>query len=250
MFRNKIIYAFLFVLTAFVVKSNDLLTKAEKAYDNRQYKNAIASYEQLIKEGYNSDKLFYNLGNAYYRNNELGRAIYNYELAKKINPNDEDVKNNLSIAYSKTIDKIETKENFFISAVKTNVLSSFSTTSWAWLSILLCAITFLFLFIFVSAPSIGLKRFSFFISVMAVIGFFIIYFLGYSAVKANQQNNFAVITAPQTKVFTEPTSVSVSKFGLHEGTRVRIIELNADWVLIKLENGNEGWLKLSEVGVF
>ncbi len=250
MFKNKIIFTFLFLLAAVVANADDLLIKAEKEYDTRQYKKAIGDYEQLIKQGYNSDKLFYNLANAYYRNNELGKAIYNYERAKKINSNDEDIKNNLTLAYSKTIDKIETKENFFISAVKTNVLSSFTTNSWAWLSILLSAATFLFLFIFISAPSLVLKRLSFFISLMAIIGFFIVYFLGYSAVNAKRQNNFAIITAPQTKVFTEPTLISASKFGLHEGTRVRIIENNADWVLIKLENGNEGWLKASEVGVF
>lgn len=250
MLKNKFIFTLVFVLTVLAGKSNDLLKKAETAYDLRQYKAAIETYEQLIKEGYNSDKLFYNLGNAYYRNNQLGKAIYNYERAKKLNPNDEDIKNNLNLAYTKTIDKIETKENFFVSAVKTNVLSSFTTTSWAWISIALFGTVFFFLFIFISSPSLGLKRFSFFLSLAALVGFFIVYFLGYSAVKAKEQNNFAIITAQQTKVFIEPTASSTSKFSLHEGTRVRIIELNADWVLIKLENGNEGWLKASEVGVF
>lgn len=250
MLKNTFIFTFVFLLSSLAIRSNELLKKAEAAYGNRQYKTAIESYEELIKEGYKSDKLFFNLGNAYYKNNQLGKAIYNYELAKKMNPNDEDVKNNLALAYSKTIDKIETKENFFISAVKNNVLSSFSTSSWAWFSIILFSAAFLFLFIFISSPSLGLKRFSFFIALLALVGFFIVYFLGYSAVKAKEQNNFAIITSPQAKVFTEPSVASASKFGLHEGTRVRIIELNSDWVLIKLENGNEGWLKSSEVGVF
>ena len=230
--------------------SNDLLKKAETAYEKREYKKAVEAYEELLKDGYTSYKLYYNLGNAYYRNHQLGKAIYNYERAKKLDHNDEDVKNNLTLAYTKTIDKIEVKENFFISAVKTNVLSSFTTTTWAWMTIGASVLFFLFLYLFLAGPNVFVKRTSFFVSIVVLIGFFIIYFLGNSAKNAKEQNNFAIITAAETKVFTEPTATSASKFGLHEGTRVRIVELNADWVLIKLENGNEGWLRLSDVGVF
>src|SRR5690606_28583465 len=117
------------------VSANDILKKAEIAYDSKKYSEAIKNYEQLVSEGYISYQLYFNLGNSYFRNNQLGKAIYYYELARKLEPNDEDVKINLGIAASKTIDKIDSKENFFISAVKTTLLSSFSTNVWAWLSI-------------------------------------------------------------------------------------------------------------------
>lgn len=239
----------LFLLTT-IATANDLLSEAEKAYEAKNYKKAIESYEQLVKEGYVSSKLYYNLGNAYYRNNQLGKAIYNYERANKLEPKDADTKNNLTLAYSKTIDKIEAKENFFISAVKTNVLSTFSTTAWAWFTIILSALVFVFLYLFFAGPTTMVKRLSFFVTVVLVVVFFVVYFLGKSAVNAKTETNFAVITSPQVKIFTEPSPTSTSKFNLHEGTRVKIIELNADWVLIKLENGNEGWLKLTDVGVF
>lgn len=250
MFKIKNIFTLLFVLLTLATFSNDLLKKAEIAYEKREYKKAIESYEELIKDGYVSYKLYYNLGNAYYKNNQLGKAIYNYERAKKLNHQDDDVKNNLTLAYTKTIDKIEVKENFFISAVKTNVLSSFTTTSWAWLSIGASFLFFLFLYLFIAGSSVVLKRISFFGALVLLVTFFVVYFLGNSAKKAKEENSFAIITAPETKVYTEPTSTSTSKFGLHEGTRVRIVELNADWILIKLENGNEGWLRLNDVGVF
>ncbi len=250
MFKAKKIITFLLVLLSLTALPNDLLVKAEKAYEQREYKKAIQCYEDLIKEGYVSYKLYYNLGNAYYRNHQLGKAIFNYERAKKLNNDDEDVKTNLNLAYTKTIDKIEVKENFFISAVKTNVLSSFTTTTWAWLSIVVGALFFVFLYLFIAGHTVVIKRLSFFVSLILLISFFIVYFLGNSAQNAKVQNDFAIITVPETKVFTEPTATSTSKFGLHEGTRVRIVELNADWILIKLENGNEGWLRLNDVGVF
>jgi len=250
MFKVRYIFASLLIMVSLTALPNDLLLKAQNAYEHREYKKAIEAYEDLIKEGYVSYQLYYNLGNAYYRNHQLGKAIFNYERAKKLNHEDEDVKNNLALAYTKTIDKIEVKENFFISAVKTNVLSSFTTTTWAWLSIGACALFFVFLYLFIAGRTVVVKRLSFFASIVFLVGFFVVYFLGNSAKNAKEQNNFAIITAPETKVYTEPTLTSPSKFGLHEGTRVRIVELNADWILIKLENGNEGWLRLSDVGVF
>lgn len=250
MFKVKNIFVLILMLLNMASFANDLLKKAEIAYEKHEYKKAIDSYELLLKEGYTSYQLYYNLGNAYYRNRQLGKAIYNYERAKKLNHTDEDVRNNLNLAYTKTIDKIEVKENFFISAVKTNVLSSFTTTTWAWLTVGASVLFFVFLYLFIAGPNVFIKRISFFVSLVLLISFFIIYFLGNSAKNAKEQNSFAIITATETKVFTEPTATSPSKFGLHEGTRVRIVEFNADWVLIKLENGNEGWLRLSDVGVF
>lgn len=248
--KLKKIFLLIFVFTGIVNVIAGNLQDAEKAYRGKNYKKAIEIYEQLVKEGNTSSELFYNLGNSYYRNNQLGKAIYNYERAKKLNPHDEDIKNNLTIAYAKTVDKIEVKENFFVSAVKTNVLSSFSTTTWAWFTIGLSLLVFIFLYLFLAGPSVFVKRLSFFATIILIVSFFSVYFLGKSAADAKVETSFAIITSPQVKIYTEPEISSTSKFNLHEGTRVKIMELNADWVLIKLENGNEGWLKLSDVGVF
>ncbi|MGZ3900828.1 MAG: tetratricopeptide repeat protein [Bacteroidia bacterium] len=228
---------------------NDLLQKAEKAYDSKKYKEAVESYEKLVSEGFKSYQLYFNLGNAYYRDKQLGKAIYNYELARKLNPNDEDVRINLGIAAAKTVDKIDAKENFFISAVKSNLLSSFDTRGWAWLNIISIILFCAFIFVFVSAGSVLLKRLSFILVLLLLAGSIATYFLGYSAVKSKYDNKFAIITAKETKIMNEPTSTATSKFSLHEGTKIRIVENNGDWVLIKLDNGNEGWVKLPDVGI-
>ena len=117
----KLIYYLLIIFACFcnsLFSNNELQFLAEKQYADKNYKQAIESYETLIKQGYTSFKLHYNLGNAYYKNNEVGLAIYHYELANKINPNSEDVKINLHLANEKTIDKIESSENFFVNVLK------------------------------------------------------------------------------------------------------------------------------------
>ena len=240
-----------FLILGFAVNSfgDELLQKAEKAYDSKNYKEAIVNYEKLVTDGFKSYQLYFNLGNAYYRNNELGKSIYYYELARKVNPNDEDVRINLGIASAKTIDKIDSKENFFISAVKTNLLSSFTTNTWAWFTIAALGVACLLFFIYVNSTTLFIKRFSFLLSCVLVITFLVTYFLGYSALKSKVENKFAIITAKEVKIMNEPTTTANSKFSLHEGTKIRVVENNGSWLLIKLDNGNEGWLKVGDVGI-
>ena len=246
--KFKITIVFICLLNS-INATNPIIIEAEKAYDNKNYKLAIEKYEGLINEGFKSFELYYNIGNSYYRNKNIGKAIYYYELARKINPNDEDIRINLAIVNSQTIDKIDSKENFFINAVKTNVLQSISTTSWAWLTIILISISFLMYFLFYYFNSSTLKRICFIIASIFLISFFITYFLGNTALNSKIENKFAIILSTQVNVTNEPNTVATNKFTLHEGTKVKIVESNTDWVLIKLENGNEGWIKLKDVGI-
>jgi tetratricopeptide (TPR) repeat protein len=247
---KQIIAIFLFALALPLhSKSNEQLRKAEAAYDAKKYREAATIYEALVKDGYKSYQLYYNLGNASYRNGDLGKAIYYYELARKLEPDDEDVKVNLGIASAKTVDQIDAKENFLISAVKTSLLSSLSTKSWAWLSIISILGSALCFFFFIAAQSVALKRAGFVASCVFMIGFALSYFLGWSASRAKYENKFAIILAKEIKVMNEPTAAATGKFELHEGTKVRVLETNGDWLLLKLDNGNEGWVKLEDVGV-
>lgn len=247
----KQIFLFLLIVAGFAVKAQDteLLKKAEQAYDSKKYKEAIASYEELVGEGYRSWELYFNLGNSYYRNNELGKAIYNYELARKLNPDDEDIRINLGIASAKTIDKIDSKENFFINAVKTNILSTFTTTTWAWFTIIALFLAALCFFLFVSSGILLLRRIAFTLSCFLFFVFLLSWFFGYSALRSKVENKFAIVTAREVRIMNEPTATATMKFNLHEGTKIRVVENNGDWLLIKLDNGNEGWVKMSDVGI-
>ena len=230
--------------------NKDLQVKAEKAYGEKNYKEAIKAYEEILKEELTSYKLYYNLGNAYYKNNEIGKAIYNYELANKLQPNNQDVKTNLKIANEKTIDKIESKENFFIGAIKSGLVNSLSTSGWAWCSIVSLIGALALAFLFFTSSQIALKRIGFFLSVLSFIVFIMSMIMGFTALEDKQVTNFAIILNRESKIHEEPTVSSSSKFSLHEGTRVSVLESNPNWTNIKLENGNEGWVKTIDVGMF
>ncbi|MES2131720.1 MAG: hypothetical protein V4506_05175 [Bacteroidota bacterium] len=229
--------------------NNDLAAKAEKFYAEKNYKEAINTYEALLKEGFTSYKLYYNLGNAYYKNKELGKAIYNYELANKLEPKNEDILTNLKIANEKTIDKIESKENFFMSAIKSGLINGLSTAGWAWLSILSLTLAFILLFLFFLSRNLIVKRIGFFAGTISLILFVVSMVLGFSALDDKEHTKFAIITAHETRTHEDPSTTAASKFSLHEGTRVKVIETNNEWTNIKLENGNEAWVKTEELGL-
>jgi tetratricopeptide (TPR) repeat protein len=244
------LYILYLVLSLHAFSSVDLTQQAETFYKNKNYKGAIESYEMIVKQGVTSYKLFYNLGNAYYKNNEIGKAIYNYELANKLKPNNDDIKTNLRIANQKTIDKIESKENFFLGAIKTGLVNYFTTTGWALLSIGSLTACLVLAFLFFVLGSMSIKRLSFFTSGLCLIAFIGSMVLGFSALHSKQQISFAIITTRESKIFEEPNPASKSKFSLHDGTKVSVIETNQNWTNIKLENGNEGWVKTTDIGLF
>jgi tetratricopeptide (TPR) repeat protein len=234
----------------FSFANKGLQEKAEKAYAEKNYKEAINAYESILKEGLTSYKLHYNLGNSYYKNNELGKAIYNYELANKLQPNNKDVQTNLIIANEKTIDKIETKENFFIGAIKSGLVNSLSTNGWAYTSIISLAAALILAFLFFTTNQLTLKRVGFFLSGISFIVFIASMLIGFTSLKDKQVSNFAIILNREVKIYEEPVTTSSSKFTLHEGTKVSVLESTSDWTNIKLENGNEGWIKTSTIGMF
>lgn len=241
---------FLFASLQSIANKTELSSNAENLYKNKDYKGAIEQYEMLVKQGLSSYKLYYNLGNAYYKNNQLGKAIYNYELANKLNPNNEDIKNNLRIANEKTIDKIESKENLFLGAIKSGLVNYLSTTGWAWLSIISLIAALVLAFVFFITSSIRFKQITFFTSAFLLIVFITSMVLGFSALHHKQSVNYAIITSREAKVFIEPNTSANSKFTLHDGTKVSVIESGDEWTNIKLQNGNEGWVKTNTVGLF
>ena len=240
---------FLFLLSpAFF--ANNLVDSAASAYSKQEYKRVITFYEKILSEGKTSSALYYNLGNAYYKDNQLGRAIYYYELAKKLNPADDDIKNNLQLANSKIIDKIESKENFFAGAIKSGIYTLFSTNGWAIVNIVSLILAFLFILLFIISKNILLKRTGFWIGTICAISFFASISVGYASLHNLNKKTQAIVTSQVVQVFNAPSSGGKAKFSLHEGTKINVLSTNDQWTSIQLSNGNEGWIKTQDLGLF
>ncbi|GAB4209891.1 MAG: tetratricopeptide repeat protein [Bacteroidia bacterium] len=245
-------YLIAFVWSAFFLYAEnidvaDILKKAEAAYKKKNYTESIQLYHRLVDENYYSPELYYNLGNAYFKNNQLGKAILYYEKAKKLNPSDKDLEHNLKLAYSKTIDKIETRDNFFVEITKNNFLSRLNTDTLAYTSIMLSALAAVFFGLFLSSSAHRKTYIS--LTIILIFTSLLSYGLGILAQSNQETNDFAIVTAKESKVTNEPLPNAITKFKLHEGTKVKVLQKVDEFVLIRLDNGTEGWVEEKSIEV-
>jgi len=247
---TRIVFVLIFCFNSFLFFANPLADSAAISYSKQQYKQSINFYEKILAGGNTSPGLYYNLGNAYFKGNQLGKAIYYYELAKKLNPNDDDIKNNLRIANSKIIDKIESKENFFAGAIKSGIYTMFSTNGWARVNIFSLFFALAFFILFIISKNMLLKRSGFWLGTICAVSFFVSFSVGYAALHNLHKKTQAIVTSQVVQVLNAPTSHGKSKFSLHEGTKITVLNTNNEWTSIQLANGNEGWIRTQELGLF
>ena len=203
----------------------------------------------LENQGESAD-IYYNLGNSYYKMDNIAKAILNYERALLLNPGDSDIRFNLELAQSKTVDKvIPMSEIFFITWIK-SLTNSMSEKGWAKIGIITFILILASLSLYFFGKKIILKKIGF---ITAIVSLFLCIlansFASTQKEKASNQNN-AIIMAPSVTVKSTPNENGTELFILHEGRKV-IIKDNTmkDWKEIQLEDGNAGWVSASDLEV-
>lgn len=228
---------------------DSLMKSANEAYGNKEYKNAIEQYKQLLNEGYESAALYYNLGNAYYKAANLPYAILNYERAKKIAPRDEDIQYNLDMANAMVVDKIEKIPDFFLRRWFSAAIQFLSTNSWAWLSAVSFILMLIFAALFLFTDVYWFKKTAF---VLAIVLFLLSGWSFYASYKQKQKMesiSSAIVFEPSVTVMSSPSEGGTELFVLHEGTKVYVETIRNEWFEIKLDDGSKGWLPTSSVKV-
>ena len=226
-------------------------TKAEgdSAYMKNDYASAIQIYEALLNRGEAAD-IYYNLGNSYYKAGDIAKAILNYERALLLQPGNGDIRANLEIARSKTVDKVEpVPEIFFVSWTK-SLINSMSVDSWAGFGVVCFILLIVSLYLFIFSKQIVLKKAGF----ISGIVFLAVTIL--ANVFANQQKdeltnrNSAIVINPSVTVRSTPSESGTSLFILHEGHKVGVKDGSMkDWKEIRLEDGKVGWVPASAIEI-
>ncbi len=249
-FPHKIfgfIFTLLFFATFSFADTNvQLFENANQAYTKGKYAEAIVAYKKIIASNECSGELYFNLGNAYYKLDSIPQAILYYEKAKLLMPNDDDLYVNLKLANNKTTDKIEAIPQLFFMNWYQNFLQTFTTNTWAWLSILACFGAFLLFWLFYNSRNQIFKKFYFFSGAMVLV-FSILLIIITSASNESKIAHRAVIFTPSVTLKSEPNNNSTSLYVIHEGATCKITEQVNDWLRVKLDNGNEGWLAKTDV---
>lgn len=219
-----------------------LFQEANEAYQQKNYTLAIERYESLVQEGVQSKEIHYNLGNAYYRSQRLGKAILNYERALKLAPNDADIQHNLQIAAYERQDDFGDIPPFFLSRAWEWTSQLFSSTIWSILTILLVWIGIGGLVRWIIAKERSQRKQGFLIGIMALLVSLLPFFLAKTAARLELNSGQAIITIPTTTIHTNANQSSAILYQLHEGTKVKMLDNVGSWDKVRLSNGEQGWV--------
>lgn len=217
------------------------------AYADGRYRDAVALYQTIIAEQPNTKasemaRVYYNLGNAQFKQGELAQAILAYERALRLDPRNEDVKHNLRFAQSRITDDIKDNDFFLSSWVKA-VRNSASEEVWRWVSIGLFILGLIGILIFLLSPILWLRKSAFYIALLAL---FISLCAGLNARSLHQRDtlrNEAIITQGIVNAKSSPDRSGTDLFTIHEGTKVTIGETIGEWANIRVAQ-YEGWIPL------
>lgn len=223
--------------------------QANTQYSNGDYKGAAAAYESIVEQGYVSSRLFYNLGNAYFKSDQLGRAILNYNKALKLAPYDKDTNYNLTVANGYVKDKIDIVPEFFLTRWMRAWRSSLSSNAWTWVSLGTLVLTLGGVLLFMLSERRGWRKAGFFGGVV-----FLVLFACSTAFAALEKKDMmdastGIVLAQAVSVKSSPDSAGNDLFILHEGTKVDVLSTYDGWTEIMIADGNKGWVSGNAIGL-
>lgn len=241
----KILASILLVSFSLVSKSNpdSIFLQANQQYSNSMFEEAAQLYQNLIDSGYQNVEIYFNLGNSYFKLGQIPQAILNYERAKQLDPGDEDIKFNLEMAKTFTVDRIEPLPEFVLISWFRSVRGFFSSNGWAIISIILFAVTLVSGLLFWFSRTKALKRLSFTISLVALALTITTLIFSKQEKMLLTQRNQAIVFQPVVAVKSSPGDSGKDIFILHAGTKVTITKTLGNWVEIRIADGNKGWVQ-------
>lgn len=248
--KKSLVYiVLLFGICVMAQTPKEIFSKANAMYQQGKYENAATLYLTIEKEGLASDDLYFNLGNSYYKLNKIASAIYYYEKALKLNPDNKNAANNLGFAKRMSIDIIEAIPSTFFQRFTEQIILKYSYDVWAIFAVIASFLTAILFLMYYFSYSPRKKLFLF----NAAIGIFFIWLVSFifaiNNYKTTQNTQFAIIFDSKVEVKNAPSYKSDNAFELHEGTKVLLLSKLDNWQEIKIADGKTGWIQLNSFKV-
>lgn len=224
-------------------------TEADSAYVQEHYQKAAQQYEQLLKKGVSAE-LYYNLGNCYYRMDNITLAVLNYERALLLSPGDKDIRFNLQMARSKTIDKIVPESEMFFVTWYRSLVNLMSVDAWARMALISLVAAIILALAYLFANPVWLRKLGFFGGLFFVVIFLMSNLFAWQQKKAFVYRSGAIIMRSAVNVKSTPSKNGTDLFILHEGTKVNITDATMrGWKKIRVADGKEGWIETKEIEI-
>ncbi len=244
---KKIIFIVLSVMISSFMYAQTMQQQADAAYSNGNFTQAIELYKELASKDGVSASLYYNIGNAYFKDKDIAQAILYYERALLLDPNDADAKFNLAMAQSQVIDKIEPVGKFFISQWYDSIKETLSSNEWAYIAAGSFILAIIAIALYVFNKILVVRKIGFFGGfVLLCISIFANIFASSQKEKI-EKREFAVVMSPTVTVKGSPADSGTELFVIHEGTKVKVKSTLSNWSEIEIADGNVGWLQSSSI---
>ncbi len=216
---------------------------ANTAYINGDYRTATETYERILGEGLSSVKLYYNLANAYFKEDRLGKAILYYHRALREAPGSSDIRYNLSVAEARTKDNIAQIPEFFLTQWLRDIRHAMSCTAWTVLSLVALAIGLAALMSFLLAQRMPLRKAGFYATLAGAAMFLLASWFAAGERREMLDDTQAVVMNSSAVVKSSPDKSSTDLFVLHEGTLVKISDTLENWCEVTIADGKKGWIE-------
>ena len=242
MIRNIMVIA-LILITNVSFSQDPLLDSAKASYNKNNYLVAIEFYKKILNKGLESGELRYNLGNCYFRTNQIGLSILNYEKALKIMPRNEDILFNLEIVNEIKKDKFENIPTVNLGNLLYSLNNIISFGFWAVLStILILTSSALFMLAKKNKNSSFLK-----ISFPILLAGIVLGILSIQQKNAVLENKDGIVIYSQTNILSEPNANSTILLEVNEGSKLKIIGTDKNWLNVATPSNDKGWIEAENI---
>lgn len=231
--------------------------RADSAYNAEDYRGAIELYNLAIAQNGSGSDIYYNLGNAYYRNDNLGKAVVAYERSLRLDPTNADARHNLEFVRARIQDRPE-DDSPFLSNLHHSIITCMKANAWAWTALIVFILLLGAVALYIFSPSVALRKTGFFGGIVLLFGFCYTLWVAGSAAELARSHESAVVIVPMTQLSSVPRPSRTADdrvVPIHEGTRVEIIDSIATpddpvspmWYSVKINNSTKAWLRASDV---
>lgn len=226
---------------------SEMNAQAAEAYKNKNYDEALNIYSRMINNDRVSADVYYNIGNCYYRNGDVAKAILNYERALKIDPSMEDAAENLLIANSKKQDKIDDVGEFVITRWMKKVVNIASSDTWANIAMVMLIVLIGCVMTYIFVESAIANKISFYAGGVATLLLIITIVFSFTQMSNQKDETSAIVMSPSVTIKSTPDESGTNITVVHEGVKVTVMSELSEWVEVKLPNGSVGWSEKCDI---
>lgn len=217
--------------------------EADNLYKKEKYEAAAKAYEAILSRDGVSSAIYYNLGNCYYKLDNVPQSILNYERALMLDPGDGDIRANLALARGKTTDKVTPPSEMFFVTWWHDLANTMSLSAWSTLAIGAFVLMLIGLLVYMFVGELLYRKIGLYGAFVLLAVVLIANCAAYSQHQRIGQHDAAIVIAPAVSVKSSPNESSTDLFLIHEGSKVQILDATMkNWREVKFEEGKQGWV--------